>query len=179
MGKYRMYLIVRGYTRLTKIYVDIYKFACYRVGGQGGTELSRVTEEFNEMFGGESNEDAWHWFLPLQVEFPPGMQKVVLGYERDETFDPTPYQEPNSNNGDLEMGTAAPVGGKIELTTAPSSSASSSSNKEKRSEHESPDDVDVAGEEGSFSGTPVTTSNSSTKLLKRGNSRDRERGTLT
>ena len=155
--------------------------AFYRVG-QGGTELSRVTEEFNEMFGGESNEVAWHWFLPLQVEFPRGMQKVVLGYEWDETFDPTPYQEPNSNNGDLEMGAAPPAGGRIELTsTAPPSSASASSNKEKSSEHENPDDADItaAGEEGSFSGTPVTTINGSTKLVKRGNSRDREIGTLT
>ena len=46
--------------------------------GQAGTELSRVTEEFNEMFGGNSNKVAWHWFLPLKVEFPRGMEKVVV-----------------------------------------------------------------------------------------------------
>lgn len=106
------------------------------------------------MFGGDSNQVAWHWFLPLPVEFPPGMKKVVMGYEWDETFDAIPYQEPNSNNYnkngsadvDVELGTAtttslssvAQVGGsRIELTatqgrssnlkTAPLSSSSSSS----------------------------------------------------
>mmetsp|Transcript_14677 Transcript_14677/g.31298 ORF Transcript_14677/g.31298 Transcript_14677/m.31298 type:complete len:366 (+) Transcript_14677:190-1287(+) len=68
--------------------------------GQAGTELSRVTEEFNEMFGGHSNEVAWHWLIPIAVEFPNGMEKIVLGYEWDETFDATPYQEPNRD--DLE-----------------------------------------------------------------------------
>jgi len=70
--------------------------------GQAGTELSRVTEEFNEMFGGKSNQVAWHWLLPLPVNFPQGMKKVVLGYEWDETFDPSPYEEPNK--GDEEAG---------------------------------------------------------------------------
>eukprot|EP00980_Cylindrotheca_fusiformis_P021482 scaffold8353_cov138-Cylindrotheca_fusiformis.AAC.13 len=78
--------------------------------GQAGTELSRVTEEFNEMFGGESSNVAWHWFLPLSVEFPRGMKKVVLGFEWDETFNPTPYVE--HQECDLEQG-------RIELTTPP------------------------------------------------------------
>lgn len=64
--------------------------------GQAGTELARVTEEFNEMFGGASNEVAWHWFVPMEVRFPRSMQKVVLGYEWDETFDPVPYEEPTA-----------------------------------------------------------------------------------
>jgi hypothetical protein len=38
--------------------------------GQAGTELSRVTEEFNEMSGGDSTHVEWHWFWPAQVEFP-------------------------------------------------------------------------------------------------------------
>jgi hypothetical protein len=46
--------------------------------GQGGTELSRVTEEFNEMFGGNSPNVQWHWFVPLPVQFPSGMHKVSL-----------------------------------------------------------------------------------------------------
>jgi len=140
--------------------------------GQGGTELSRVTEQFNEMFGGDSNEVAWHWFFPLPVEFPQGMQKVVLGFEWDSTFDAVPYQEP----GDEEMGDGSSQGGRIELTTTPSSSASSQ--KEKSSEHETPDIVDVSGggEEGDFTGTPVTTSDGAAKLVKRGNSRDRSVG---
>lgn len=83
--------------------------------GQAGTELSRVTEEFNEMFGGDSNQVAWHWFLPIAVEFPNGMRNVVLGYEWDETFDAIPYQEPNS--GDVETGSTSSQGNRIELTS--------------------------------------------------------------
>ena len=32
--------------------------------GLSGTEYSRVTEEFNEMFGGTSPRAAWHWLWP-------------------------------------------------------------------------------------------------------------------
>lgn len=86
--------------------------------GQAGTELSRVTEEFNEMFGGNSNQVALHWFLPIPIEFPNGMEKVVLGYEWDETFDLTPYQEPNR---DVETGSVdSTTCTRIELTTVPS-----------------------------------------------------------
>ena len=107
--------------------------------GRGGTELNRVTEEFNEMFGGESNQLSWHWFLPIPIEFPNGMKKVVLGYEWDESFDLVPYQDPNDR--DVESGsnsvhssasnrstpTSTP---RIELTTVPPTSSSSrSSNK--------------------------------------------------
>ena len=67
--------------------------------GEAGTELARVTEEFNEMFGGTSNFVALHWFLPFEVEFPRGMKKVVLGYEWDETFDAVPYEEPSGHHG--------------------------------------------------------------------------------
>jgi len=75
--------------------------------GLGGTELQRVTEEFNEMFGGDSNQVALHWFIPFPIEFPQGMKKAVLGYDWDETFDAIPYQE----RGDVEMGSP-------QLTTA-------------------------------------------------------------
>jgi len=61
--------------------------------GQSGTEYRRVTTEFNEMFGGHSPHPQLHWFLPLPVKFPRGMQKVVLGYEWDESFDPLPFSE--------------------------------------------------------------------------------------
>jgi DHHC palmitoyltransferase len=61
--------------------------------GRGGTELRRVTEQFNEMFGGNSPNVAWHWFVPLPVQFPGSMHKVVLGYEWDPTFDPVPYRD--------------------------------------------------------------------------------------
>lgn len=94
--------------------------------GHAGTELRRVTEEFNEMFGGDSNEVALHWFLPTRVEFPDGMKKVVLGYDWDETFDAVPYQEP----GDIESGSISnsndTMSRRIEMTSVPSSAASSS-----------------------------------------------------
>jgi hypothetical protein len=121
-----------------------------------------------EMFGGDSNDVAWHWFVPLPVEFPPGMKKVVLGFEWDDTFDNVPYQEPGSD-GDVETGASSSVGGRIELTTT---SSVSSSNKEKSSEHETSDDAGH-GEEGSFSATPVSKREIPTKLVKRGRSRDR------
>mmetsp|Transcript_50625 Transcript_50625/g.122171 ORF Transcript_50625/g.122171 Transcript_50625/m.122171 type:complete len:490 (-) Transcript_50625:91-1560(-) len=66
--------------------------------GDQGTELCRVTEEFNEMFGGTTQEVAWHWLVPLDVEFPRGMDKVVLGYEWDISFEQVPYQEPTHDN---------------------------------------------------------------------------------
>lgn len=66
--------------------------------GQSGTEYRRVTTEFNEMFGGHSPHPQWHWFLPLPVKFPRGMQKVVLGYEWDESFDPLPFSEDDKHH---------------------------------------------------------------------------------
>jgi hypothetical protein len=86
--------------------------------GVAGTELKRVTEEFNEMFGGDSNRVAMHWFIPTPIEFPNGMKKVVMGYDWDETFDALPYQQPNS--GDIETGSLNSVTcSRIELTTVP------------------------------------------------------------
>lgn len=69
--------------------------------GQGGTELRRVTEEFNEMFGGSSPNVAWHWFVPIPVTFPGSMHKVVMGYEWDPTFDPIPYREDRNSGVEL------------------------------------------------------------------------------
>ena len=85
-----------------------------RVGQSGATELQRVTEEFNEMFGGESPTVQWHWWLPTSVEFPRGMKKVVLGYEWDESFERTAYQEDSDREMD-DMETAGPT---TELTNA-------------------------------------------------------------
>jgi hypothetical protein len=65
--------------------------------GKGGTELSRVTSQFNEMFGGNTEKVAWHWFLPISVKFPKGMDKVVLGYEWDQTFEPVPFESPDED----------------------------------------------------------------------------------
>jgi hypothetical protein len=60
--------------------------------GSTDTEFTRVTEEFNEMFGGDSPDLQWHWLWPSAVVYPRGMEKVVLGYEWDEAFDAIPYR---------------------------------------------------------------------------------------
>jgi len=54
--------------------------------GNHGTEFARVTEEFNEMFGGTSPEVSWHWFWPARPKYPRGMEKVVLGYDYDSSY---------------------------------------------------------------------------------------------
>jgi hypothetical protein len=179
--------------------------------GEGGTELSRVTEEFNEMFGGNDKNVTWHWFLPLPVEFPRGMEKVVLGYEWDETFDQVPYDDGSSSAGPEEEGRV-----KIELTSQnsnrsmngnsgltlntvpqslqpnpPLSSSSASSSSKRRNDLETgrsnlkpaplstPSTSMVgAGEEDSFTGTPVMVNGGQPllpkmHLTKRSNSRGR------
>ena len=114
------------FEQLEAIETNISKIARMQMSvGRGGTELTRVTDEFNEIFGGESNQIAWHWFLPIPIEFPNGMKKVVLGYEWDETFDLVPYQDPNDR--DTETGSVHSVssGNRIELTTVPPTAAQS------------------------------------------------------
>ena len=145
--------------------------------GQAGTELARVTEEFNEMFGGTSNQVAVHWFLPTEVEFPRGMKKVVLGYEWDETFDPVPYEEhagihgvaaaTAASNGGLNAGSvgAGPdeeQGVGVELTSTSMSATAALKQAPLNTS-------DEEAEEASFSGTPV--SESRPHLIKRSNSR--------
>jgi len=140
--------------------------------GQAGTELSRVTEEFNEMFGGDSNQVAIHWFIPIPIEFPNGMKKAVLGYEWDGTFDAVPYQEPNS--ADVESGGLNPsTGSKIELTTVlPASSNEGQNSRLENLDSEGGEDEKLCG-----SAIPALGSQS---LVKR-SSRDplRPGGTLT
>lgn len=153
--------------------------------GDSGTELSRVTEEFNEMFGGETNELSWHWFVPLPVEFPRGMEKVVLGYEWDVSFENVPYQEPSNDNRGNGVGVGGSVdietGGdgrlQVELTTAraPSRTPSSSSSKEKNSDHTVTDVIVRGEEEAAFDATPVPSPIRSRSPLSRRNSR----GTLS
>lgn len=142
--------------------------------GQAGTELARVTEEFNEMFGGTSNKVSWHWFLPIEVEFPRGMKKVVLGYEWDETFDPVPYEEPSGIHGASSALSAggAEAGRDEELGTVELTSTSMSlSNSTLKPAPLNPTSSAVldGGEEASFSGTPV--SETRPQLVKRSNSR--------
>jgi hypothetical protein len=142
--------------------------------GQAGTELARVTEEFNEMFGGTSNNVSWHWFLPTEVVFPRGMKKVVLGYEWDETFDPVPYEEPSGTHGassGLSVG-GAEAGrdeelGALELTSTSTMSLSTMP-KPAPLNPTSSAVSDQGGEEASFSGTPV--SETRPQLKQRSNS---------
>ncbi|EEC47823.1 predicted protein [Phaeodactylum tricornutum CCAP 1055/1] len=85
MGCEQMEAIETGQSKIARMKMRV---------GQTGTEFSRVTEGFNEMFGGSSPRVAWHWFNPWQgVRYPRGMEKVVLGYDWDVTFTATPYQE--------------------------------------------------------------------------------------
>lgn len=162
--------------------------------GQAGTELARVTEEFNEMFGGVSNQVAWHWFLPLEVEFPRGMKKVVLGYEWDETFDPVPYEEPSSTvppysgmsagGGSSHAVVDEEGGSAVELTSQVSSNSITSMSSTSLRVDTQPvtrEISDGAGEEATFSGTPVL-STKLPQLIQRGNSRGQLKpapGTLT
>lgn len=83
--------------------------------GLGGTELQRVTGDFNEMFGGSSNRVEWHWFVPTPVDFPPCMKRTVLGYDWDETYDALPYQVKDIESGSGPS-TSSPKS-KIELTS--------------------------------------------------------------
>jgi hypothetical protein len=126
--------------------------------GQAGTELSRVTEEFNEMFGGETDKVTWHWYLPLPVQFPRSMKKVVLGYEWDETFDAVPYDDGSES--------------KIEMTSRSSSSSLVGEQQPMQGDVEAGLQPAETGEEGTFSGTPVRTSSAkgNPALTKRSNS---------
>lgn len=116
------------FEQIEAIQTNISKIARMQMSvGRGGTELSRVTDEFNEIFGGDSNEIAWHWFLPIPIEFPNGMKKVVMGYEWDETFDLVPYQDPNDRDEETGSIHSASSSNRIELTTIPPASHSNKS----------------------------------------------------
>jgi len=54
-----------------------------RSGMATSDELGRVARNFNEMFGGNSTHPQWHWFFPLPVKFPDGMDAFVLQYRYD------------------------------------------------------------------------------------------------
>lgn len=61
--------------------------------GFGGAELSPVSENYNEMFGGKTRHMSWHWFLPTPVTFPEGMREQILGYTWKEEWSYGPYRE--------------------------------------------------------------------------------------
>eukprot|EP00521_Asterionellopsis_glacialis_P009166 CAMPEP_0195285746 /NCGR_PEP_ID=MMETSP0707-20130614/3472_1 /TAXON_ID=33640 /ORGANISM="Asterionellopsis glacialis, Strain CCMP134" /LENGTH=322 /DNA_ID=CAMNT_0040345289 /DNA_START=139 /DNA_END=1107 /DNA_ORIENTATION=+ len=78
------------------------------VFGQGKTKIARkkikagtakeedfgdVTEDFYELFGGNSKKVALHWFIPSELEFLPGMKDKVLGYKWEPSFQANAFQE--------------------------------------------------------------------------------------
>mmetsp|Transcript_10715 Transcript_10715/g.22264 ORF Transcript_10715/g.22264 Transcript_10715/m.22264 type:complete len:396 (+) Transcript_10715:109-1296(+) len=152
-----LFTSIMFFDQIEAIKTNVSKIARMQMSvGRGGTELARVTDEFNEMFGGESNQIAWHWFLPLAVAFPNGMKKVVLGYEWDETFDAVPYQDPADR--DVESGSIHSVSSnrssRIELTTVP------------------PTNGTQAGTEGDQFADEMSTSSDRPNLVNRKNSRE-------
>jgi hypothetical protein len=127
--------------------------------GKGGTEFSRVTEEFNEMFGGSSPRVSWHWFLPHPVTFPSGMKNVVLGYEWDPTLDAEPFEESESGSDreldEMENGKPKPVVSRVpegdglvrtdsadDISITDLSTASGMKNRKVASRHESTESGD-------------------------------------
>lgn len=65
--------------------------------GEGAEEYTRVTSEFNEMFGGTSPNVALHWFLPTSVRFPDNMNMMrVMGYEFRDEWNGEIYRETQS-----------------------------------------------------------------------------------
>lgn len=62
------------------------------------SELGRVSNQFNEIFGGTSIKIAWHWFFPIPIRFPEGMYDAVMGYEYDSSFGDEPYRPTRQNN---------------------------------------------------------------------------------
>jgi hypothetical protein len=63
-------------------------------------EYERVTDEFNEMFGGNSPHVAWHWWLPTTVQFPQGMKPIVLGFDFDPDTSNTVYRQSEEEDDD-------------------------------------------------------------------------------
>ena len=111
------FTLVMGYEQLEAIETGKGKIARMKQSvGHQGTEFSKVTEEFNEMFGGSTPHVAWHWFLPISLRFPRGMQQVVLGYEYDNResgagpFQPTTNAEGARDDGDGDATTDVEMG---------------------------------------------------------------------
>ena len=62
--------------------------------GFGGTELSPISENYNEMFGGRTRRVSWHWFVPTKIKFADDvMRDQILGYVWKEDWAYGPYRE--------------------------------------------------------------------------------------
>ena len=71
--------------------------------GRGGSELDRVANDVNEMFGGVHPHVAWHWFLPTKVWFESEAKLMsILGYEFRREWLGEVYRE--EDHDDLEQG---------------------------------------------------------------------------
>ncbi len=75
-----------------------------RMGHADAHEYARVSQDFNEFFGGNSPSMSLHWFLPLPLHFPPGRKDRLMGFEyRDEWYG-EPYREEMDDDDVLEEG---------------------------------------------------------------------------
>lgn len=71
--------------------------------GRGGSELDRVANDVNELFGGTHPHPAWHWFLPTKVWFRSERKlEAILGYEFRQEWLGEVYRE--EDHDDLEHG---------------------------------------------------------------------------
>jgi len=82
------------------IHSNINKIARMKMSmGEGVEEFSRVTSEFNEMFGGTTPNVELHWFLPTSVCFPNSTSMMkVMGYEYKDEWNGEIYKETHSTS---------------------------------------------------------------------------------
>uniref|UniRef100_A0A7S4RB24 Palmitoyltransferase n=1 Tax=Ditylum brightwellii TaxID=49249 RepID=A0A7S4RB24_9STRA len=102
--------------------------------GRAGNELRRVTNQFNEMFGGDSPHVALHWFVPVPPKFPDDVSRDrVLGYTWDIGCGDGPYRDPNASASsvnhaprslEVDKGSADDDGGTAVTTSLAESAAS-------------------------------------------------------
>lgn len=66
-------------------------------------EYQRVSQDFNEFFGGDRPGMALHWFLPVKVWFPVGRRDRVMGFEYREEWYGEPYREEMDDDDDNDI----------------------------------------------------------------------------
>ena len=79
-----------------------------RMGLSNQDEFTKVSNNFNEMFGGNHPNVALHWFLPTPVRYPDGMVEKVLGFEYKDSWYGEVYRE---DMDDLETGSTMVIEG--------------------------------------------------------------------
>lgn len=76
----------------------------------------RVSTKFNEIFGGDDANFAWHWLLPIPVWFPDGMHDQVMGFTYDRPDDDDdggsegrrPFRFEDTEDNDTELSISTP-----------------------------------------------------------------------